>query len=91
MMTALPSSNSQMHKKRLYLYIFLSYIIGLGANVPLFFAYRTETAEDGHGFDGYVPWFHVRLYTRNQHISHLDNFFCRTLKHSGMHMATYSF
>ena len=64
MMTALPSSNSQVHKKRLYLYVFLSYLIGLGANLPLFFAYRTEPAEDGQGFDGYVPWFHVRLYTQ---------------------------
>ena len=59
MMTALPSTNRQVHQKKLQLYVFFSYLIGLGANLPLLFAYRTEPTEDGQGYDGYVPWLKV--------------------------------
>ena len=61
MMTALPSSNRKFHQKKLHIYVFLSYLIGLGANLPLFFAYRTEPTKDGQGYDGYVPWLKVSL------------------------------
>ena len=57
MMTALPSSDRKVHKKRLHLYILLSYFIGLGANLPVFFAYTIRPYNDG--YDANVPWLKV--------------------------------
>ena len=57
MMTALPPSNKQTHVKKLHMYVFLSYFIGLGANLPMFFAYKI--AANDEGYDANVPWLKV--------------------------------
>ena len=42
MMTALPSFRGKAQNRRLSLSILLSYIIGLGPSLPLFFEFKTE-------------------------------------------------
>ena len=45
-MKSLPTSSGLKDTRQLYKYVFLSYFIGLGVNLPLLFEYKTEVSKD---------------------------------------------
>ena len=62
-MKALPTSSSLNYKKHLYKYVFSSYLIGLGVNLPLLFQFKTEISNDC------FPLISTRNSSNEEHVS----------------------
>ena len=75
MMTSLQSPRGPVKTKRLLYHVLLSYLIGLGINLPLFFAYKTGETPCPPGligskcYDTYQPWLKVSFKRKTPDIS----------------------
>ena len=71
MMSALPTTRESVQKRKMLVYVALSYIIGLGICIPIFFQNKTQISNDCHSlfnvknvsdvdcYDPYGPWLEV--------------------------------